>query len=191
MKRLFDSCRGRRRSLALLVAGALAEPERDELAKHLAGCARCRSQLTEWRGAVAPLVELAAGGGEIQPSEAAKDRWTRAIRTAAHPASARRVAATDAPGWWREVVWSSRRAWAGLAAVWLLILAGNLALHDQPRTLAGKRSPASREVVMAFKERQVILAEILGDQSHLKTSEAVRPKAAPRPRTQHTSEGMG
>jgi hypothetical protein len=69
--------------------------------------------------------------------------------------------------------------------VWVLILAGNLSLHDRPHTWAGTTPPPSKEIMMAFKDRQIILAELLAD--HSAPPEADRPKLfLPKPRTEIT-----
>lgn len=186
MKRFLDPCRSRRQSLALLAAGVLPEPEREQVENHLTTCARCRSHFTELKAAAGPLAQWVDGAVQIEPSAAAKERWAKAIRLAARPNMVRPVAqAFGFGGWWREVVWSSRGIWAGLAAVWILILAGHLSLREHPRMLAGKAPPSSREIMMAFREQQSILAELLADHSHVSGGDAERPKFVPKPRTQN------
>jgi anti-sigma factor RsiW len=86
--------------------------------------------------------------------------------------------------WWRDVVWPCRRVWAGLAAVWVLILAGNVALREPSSAFAAKSAPAAREMIMAFKDQQMILSELLAD--HAAPREAEPQKVfSPKPRTKN------
>ena len=127
MKRFFDPCRGRRQSLALLVAGVLPEPEQAQIATHLSACAHCRDRLAELKATAAPLMQWADGAAQVQPSVSVKARWAKAIRTVANPNPATPATPVSGfGGWWQDVVWPSRGIWAGLAAVWVLILAGDL-----------------------------------------------------------------
>lgn len=195
----FDPCAPYRQPLCLLVSGTLPEPERDQLQRHLHECANCRQYLAELKSVTAPLAGWEAKFAQLQPSLVARARWAEALQSARRGAGEDSATGGRQPsqaeaiqGWWREVIWSSRRTWAGLAAVWLLILAGHLALQDQPQPRAGRNAAASKEIVTAFKERQVILAEILGDPTRINTGEADRPKmTVPRPRTENVKLGMG
>ena len=76
-------------------------------------------------------------------------------RSAEHrlPAALRKI--------WLELIWPSRRAWAGLAALWLIVLAVNLEMKAAfPVARAAGQVPAS-EVVQAFAEQRRVLAELL------------------------------
>jgi hypothetical protein len=82
---------------------------------------------------------------------------------------------------WLELVWPSRRIWAGLAAVWILILAANVSLHQNSPVIA--KSGPSSEMMMALKDQQKILAELLTDRSAPRDVE--RQKSfSPKPRTE-------
>ena len=62
---------------------------------------------------------------------------------------------------WLELIWPSRRAWAGLAALCLAVLAANLEMKAAfPVARAAGRAPAD-EVVQAFVEQRRVLAELL------------------------------
>ena len=85
---------------------------------------------------------------------------------------------------WRELIFPSRRAWAGLAAIWILILVVNLSQSDS--SPAGKIA-AAPAMMMSFQDQQKMLNEIFADRSQ--PSEADRPKnlpAKPRTETIHT-----
>lgn len=62
---------------------------------------------------------------------------------------------------WRELVMPSRGIWMGLAAVWILILAVNFSMRDDSGIRMAK-SPPTPEVIMAFRQQQQLLSELLG-----------------------------
>jgi len=45
---------------------------------------------------------------------------------------------------WRELIWPCRRTWAGLAAVWLVLLTLQLASRDPAEVVARKTPPPRR-----------------------------------------------
>jgi hypothetical protein len=68
------------------------------------------------------------------------------------------------PPWWREWLWPSPAAWAGLACIWVVILALNVATRPPAaeRQLA-ERSPApSLDVALALAQQRNELAQLLG-----------------------------
>ncbi|MGH7940201.1 MAG: hypothetical protein ACREFR_03915 [Limisphaerales bacterium] len=62
---------------------------------------------------------------------------------------------------WLELVWPSRRIWAGLAAVWLMLLAANFSMRDHSEIKIAKSLP-SPQVIMAFQRQQQLLSELIG-----------------------------
>jgi hypothetical protein len=84
---------------------------------------------------------------------------------------------------WRELIFPCRRIWAGLATIWILILAVNFSMRDPSQTAMTK---AFAPEMMSFNEQQKLLNELLADRSLPMDSE--RPKTfSPKPRTE-TSE---
>ncbi|MFZ0828875.1 MAG: hypothetical protein WAO02_15775 [Verrucomicrobiia bacterium] len=82
-----------------------------------------------------------------------------------------------------ELIWPCRQIWAGLAVVWILILAANVSLREQSPAII--KSGPSSEMIMTLKDQQKILAELLTD--HSLPRDADRQKIfSPKPRT----EGM-
>ena len=63
---------------------------------------------------------------------------------------------------WRELVWPCRRTWAGLAAVWLVLVVFNLTHAERSQAVAGKSSMPPAEMRFAFQEQQRLLAELVG-----------------------------
>jgi hypothetical protein len=81
---------------------------------------------------------------------------------------------------WQELFLPSRRVWSGLAAVWLLILAVNLAQHDSAPT--GKISAAP--AMMSFREQQRWMNELFADRAPVTDAEPPKP-FSPKPRAEH------
>ncbi|MGA2852973.1 MAG: hypothetical protein ABSE90_02410 [Verrucomicrobiota bacterium] len=80
------------------------------------------------------------------------------------------------------ILWPHPRAWAGLAAVWILILAVDFSVRDKTPVMAEKAAPPSQEVIVELKQQQRMLAELIGARD---TSDADRSKLwAPQPRSQ-------
>ena len=78
------------------------------------------------------------------------------------------------------VFWPHPKAWAGLAAVWILILAVNFSLRDPSPRLAEKSAPPSPEVMVELRKQQLLLAELIGPRE---SRDADRPRIfAPKPR---------
>src|ERR1017187_4933981 len=74
------------------------------------------------------------------------------------------------------ILWPHPTAWAGLAAVWLVILGVNLTTQDASTVIAKHASPASPQVFMAFQEQERLLSELIGPRE---TPVAERPRQAP------------
>jgi hypothetical protein len=87
---------------------------------------------------------------------------------------------------WGELIWPCRRAWAGLAVVWLAILGLNLSAGPDGgmprRTTEAQSSAALREVRIAVGEQARWRAELLESDTD---SESQKP-AAPGPRSEFT-----
>jgi hypothetical protein len=80
------------------------------------------------------------------------------------------------------VLWPHPTAWAGLAAVWLVILGINLTTRDVSQSVAKHAAPVSPQLIMAFQEQERLLSELIGPRE---TPAAERPKPGPaRPRSE-------
>jgi hypothetical protein len=83
---------------------------------------------------------------------------------------------------WRELIWPSRRIWTGLAAIWILIFIFNVSQRDKSELAARKLPPPSPEAIMAFRQQEKLLAELIGSSG---TGDAERRKIfLPKPRTE-------
>ena len=84
------------------------------------------------------------------------------------------------------ILWPHPTAWAGLAAVWILIFAANFSVRDKAPVMAEKSAPPSPEVIVELKQQQRLLAELIGSRD---TSDADRSKPlAPQPRSERPFE---
>ncbi|MGO8698869.1 MAG: hypothetical protein ACLQVY_14235 [Limisphaerales bacterium] len=104
-------------------------------------------------------------------------------RTARRAVPTAEGAITDALPWWRQWLWPCPRAWAGLAAAWILILGMDLAAGKGPARPADVRTALSRQELRELRQQQQMLAELIfaGE-----TAEAEPPKAVPSPRSERS-----
>ena len=90
------------------------------------------------------------------------------------------------PRLWRELFWTSRRTWAGLAAAWCLILAVNHSVNsgDAPApALAAHKTPSAAQLRSALAEQRHLRAEVLA----LLSADSAPPPEPPetRPRSEY------
>jgi hypothetical protein len=114
-------------------------------------------------------------------AEAGSNRRKQREQSFWFPASVRSIFAS-----W---LWPHPRAWAGLAAVWLVLLVVHLASREpSPRQLAGppvRPSPQLRELL---RQQEQLFAELVGP---LGVPDTERPKrSAPQPRSERREELM-
>jgi len=83
-----------------------------------------------------------------------------------------------------SLFWPHPKAWAGLAAVWIFILAVNFSLRDPSPRVAEKSAPPSPEIMVELRQQQLLLAELIGPHE---THDADRRKIyLTRPRSELT-----
>jgi anti-sigma factor RsiW len=183
MKWFRNPCRSRRREISLFATGALPEQDRPEMERHLAACSSCRSYCNEIKALAAPLAGWEKNLAQIEPTQVMRTRWAGAVQASTAQAAAGKSGLRGSaalPGWvqgsaaqagargslpknifrnvWREMIWPCRRAWVGLAAVWLALLAVNARLSD-PQS-AGARSSSAAAMVQSWEEQTRVLAEL-------------------------------
>jgi hypothetical protein len=118
----------------------------------------------EWRSAI-----LRAGRRDTVP----KNKWD--------------ADTASLPKWnWRtslaEIFWPHPKAWAGLAVVWVFILAMNFSCRDKSSVTAEKYIPPSREVIVELKKQQLLFAELVGLREPLDADR--RKMFVPKPRSE-------
>src|SRR6266404_500860 len=80
------------------------------------------------------------------------------------------------------LLWPSPAAWAGLAAIWLVILVVNSSTTSKSKDFAREIPRAVPEVIETWKEQERLLTELIGPPD---IPVADRPKpVAPRPRSE-------
>ena len=82
--------------------------------------------------------------------------------------------------WWRELLWPCPQAWAGLAAVWVLILVLNEAARDPVQIAKASKAVPAPEMLMSLQEHRRLLADLI------ESPTAVEPPkpSKPRPRSE-------
>jgi hypothetical protein len=59
-------------------------------------------------------------------------------------------------------LWPHPAAWAGLAAIWLMILSLNFMMQDNPPVLVQTAPPPLPQMVADMRQQQKMLAELIG-----------------------------
>lgn len=151
MTRIFNPCHCYQEQISLLVSEALPDADRANLEQHLSACPGCRRYRDEIRIMTGSLFCWEENFASLQPSEAAVARWGEdfaAIRKPNRSTSSRMF------DWCKDIIWPPRWIWAGLSAVWAVILALNFSQPYQVRTSVASPSP---ELVRAFLDGGVFL----------------------------------
>ena len=162
MKWLLNRCRRRQHDLCLLAAGVLSESEKTAMENHLVECASCRKYYAGIKPITASLADWEKNFASLEPAPDVKMRWVDAIQEADKSNSARTFSPSSIV--WNigyELFWPSRHIWAGLAAVWVLILAANVSMRANSQTVVSQYSPTP-EMISSFRQQEKILAELIG-----------------------------
>jgi len=80
---------------------------------------------------------------------------------------------------WMELIWPSRRAWAGMAVLWLIVGAANLEMKRTVQGVPATRSAPVRELAQGLEEQRRLLSELLQTAKTL-LAEPPRPEPGPR-----------
>ncbi len=105
-----------------------------------------------------------------QPLRAIPAGWRREIlgnAEAACPGALRHKQRAARVPWWRELLWPCPQAWAGLAAVWVVILAFNLALREPAHVTKTSNAVPAPQILIALREHRRLLAELVGSPTDL------------------------
>ncbi len=167
-------CR-RRRDISLLAAGVLSTEEKHAVECHLAVCQECQDYYGGIKTLTAPLEGWEKELSAVEATPAAQRRWAKAVRESGGQPALKHF-------WrivWGELIRPSRYAWAGMAALWVAMLAINGQLSDH-RNNAGVRAASSQEMIQAWEEQKRVLAEL----TRPAFLAPVQPPNLPRPRSQ-------
>jgi hypothetical protein len=86
---------------------------------------------------------------------------------------------------WRELIQPSRRIWAGLACVWVLIAMLNLASSEPAMKIAAQSKPPSGEEVRALIEQRRMFTQLIGP---LSEPAYTQKRTSPGPRSERTAQ---
>jgi hypothetical protein len=89
--------------------------------------------------------------------------------------------------WWRAILWPSPQAWAGIAAVWLVILTLQLTSAERAKTASLKSVPASRQVLELLQEQQSLLADLINSSAAVESPKPSLPRPRGEKKSQNTS----
>ncbi len=86
------------------------------------------------------------------------------------PAAEKTASAGPAAPWplciawvlWRELIFPSRRLWAGLAAAWVVLLLLNLPGGDKPPRMLAETLPPDREIQALLREQREMFVQLVG-----------------------------
>ena len=194
MKRSLNPCRRYRRNLCLLAGGLLSGEEKVGIENHLAECADCRGYYDEIETVTAPLAGWERHFAHVEPTPETQSRWAKTIQAAAevnrHEEPVRELTFAATVGnavrlSFRELVWPCRHIWAGLTAVWIIILVANLSMQDHSPATPAKAAPVP-EIIMTWQQQERLLAELIGPNE---MSAATPPKPfSPQPSSQRRFE---
>jgi hypothetical protein len=84
------------------------------------------------------------------------------------------------------LLWPSPKAWASLAAIWLLLIVVNASTNDKSIAVARALPRPAPERLMAWREQERLLTELLGTRE-MPAAEKTKP-AAPSPRSERHAE---
>ncbi len=103
----------------------------------------------------------------------------QALAAAFPNARAPRRAAARLRDWWQELFWPARRAWLGLAAVWVVIVGSHLVRSERgrPENFTGPPTPVLRQLL---REQLRLRAELLDDLAPARPTPAPAPPIDPR-----------
>jgi hypothetical protein len=119
----------------------------------------------------------------IRPDELAALAAASSVQaaTADRPRFSLVLAATT---FWRESIRPWRRVWAGLAAIWIAILALQISSTEHPGTSAKFAASSATQALAAWQERNRLLAQFLGPDA----PRLVLKPALPGPRSELRQE---
>jgi hypothetical protein len=90
---------------------------------------------------------------------------------------------------WLELIWPSRRIWTGLAAIWILIFIFNFSQRDPSELLARKTPTPTPEMILAFRQQERLLAELIGP-NETRSAEPTPKPFLPQPRSEGRFETL-
>jgi len=84
------------------------------------------------------------------------------------------------------VLWFNPKAWAGLAAIWVVIFALQFKSQNNSPMVAAASAPRPSTILMSLKDQQQTLAELMGNNQPNDADQTHR--AAPKPHSERRRE---
>jgi hypothetical protein len=120
-----------------------------------------------------------------QPLRGLPAAWRNQVLSAAEAAQAvnnspLRVLLSTFNSQLSTLLWPSPAAWAGVAAVWLVILTLNLAAGDNSTASTKAAAASSPQVLLTIREQNRVLSELIGPDEPAASKRANPPVSRPR-----------
>jgi hypothetical protein len=121
---------------------------------------------------------------QSQPLRKIPSEWREQILQGAKPS--RHSSFVIRHSFLSTLLWPHPKAWASLAATWVVIAVLQFAASDRPTQLTKKPESPSPETIVLFKQQTRLMAELVGESS---SRDMDRPKpTGPQPRSERRSE---
>ena len=88
---------------------------------------------------------------------------------------------------WRELIWPCRRAWVGMAALWVVMWGINLGLSGTQKADLNAPSASATALIEALEEQKRVLAELIPPAS---SQPAEPPRRNPQRRSDRQPESV-
>ena len=123
---------------------------------------------SKWRAETLSQAKAGASSARVSKAALVSRQW--------------RSSSSHLSDWISALLWPSPKAWAGLAAAWLVLLTLN---HSLVTSNAGTTSVVSmsKETLMIGREEQRLLAELIGPATDSATADRPKP-GVPKPRSE-------
>lgn len=117
---------------------------------------------------------------QSRPLRRLPDEWRAEILRSAKASTHNPALKTRSLSWLSTLLWPNPKAWAGLGAVWILIIGLQFAARDAAPRMAKSSAFASPELVAQLKDQERMLAELVGNNEPRPAAKPARFPAEPR-----------
>ncbi len=112
-------------------------------------------------------------------SEDRLDEIRRQALSQAFEKTAEKPSSGTLANFWREVIWRSRLAWIGMAALWIVLWMVNRQVDSTSATVVSARTRPTPEAIRAYEEQRRFMVELL-QPAESAPAEPARPRPQPR-----------